>query len=645
MRSIGQYLSLLQHLGPGWVLYRVGYAVRRKAGFLRRSSPAVPWRAVPAPVLSPYRVKLPEGSPGWGEDAIGEAEKILCGEFTLFSHRVVKAGFPPDWRRNQLTEDGGKRTEDGGRRADVRHQSSEEHWTEISDSSGGDIKGVWELNRFAWAYPLVRAYARTHDERFPAAFWWLFDDWCRHNPPNLGPNWMCGQEATFRVMAVVFAAEGFGVPEERQAALARFVVATGRRIAANLDYALSQKNNHGISECVGLITVALLLPIHGPSAGWLALGLSKLEAQCSELIYEDGGFAQHSLIYHRVLLHDLCWCRRRLELAGQKSPAWLDAAGKRALDFLMILTDPYTGQAPVYGSNDGANVLPLCDADFLDMRPVIQMAAAVLRGEMPLPAGPWDEAPAWLKPDWDLLPRVPWPTLPPRWHAPVAGCFQLAEGRDRLFLRCPTRFRHRPGHADMMHVDIWHSGRPIAMDGGSFSYNSPERFTALGTAVQHNVLTVDGIEPMKKFSRFLYLPWPIGEASDRGNGVFQASHNGYAPLGIEWTREVSMRVGGGFFVRDNVRGAEGHKLTWHWRLADVPLKLNQRDNHIDASVYRIAWTGLPEGSGRLLRADETTATGWWSKHYGAIEPAMSLVLEAEARGDVELVTEFSPIHD
>src|SRR6185312_2792000 len=101
-----------------------------------------------------------------------------------------------------------------------------------------------------WAFALTRAFARTGEAKYAEVFWRLFADWCTRNPPNRGPNWMCGQESTFRLMAVVFAAEGLGVPPAQREQLARFVVATGRRIAANLDYALSQKNNHGVSECV-----------------------------------------------------------------------------------------------------------------------------------------------------------------------------------------------------------------------------------------------------------------------------------------------------------------------------------------------------------------------------------------------------------
>ncbi len=391
MASLRQYAALVRHLGLGWLFFRAGYAVRRRTGQLRRATPAVAWAEVPAPELQ-LRVRLQCELPGvWDSGCLTEADAVLRGEFRLFSDRVVPAGSPPNWHRNQLTGE---------------IVPSDRHWTELRDFAFGDIKGVWELSRFSWAFLLVRACARTGENRYADGFWQLFTDWFEHNPPNLGPNWMCGQEATFRLMAVVFAAEGLGMNAEQRIQFSRFVVATGRRIAANLDYALSQKNNHGVSECVGLITAALCIPTHSESAGWLERGTRKLQGHLGELVYPDGSFCQHSLIYHRVLLHDLAWTTYRWRAALGREPEWLRSAASRALGFMDRLVDPRTGGAPLFGANDGADILPLAEASFLDLRPMVQLGAALFRGELPLPAGPWDEAAAWLAGEIQSFTRV-----------------------------------------------------------------------------------------------------------------------------------------------------------------------------------------------------------------------------------------------
>lgn len=623
MRSSADYLALVRHLGVGWAVFRVRYALRRRLGGLRRASPLRAWSEYPAPALQLNAT--PANVACLGQDARAEADDILRGRFRLFSSRRIDAGFPPAWSHNQLSDE---------------VVPTNTHWSELGDFEFGDIKGVWELSRFPWAFALVRAHRGSDSTRYADAFWTLFSDWCEKNPPNAGPNWMCGQEATFRLMAALFAAENLPVSDDQRERLARFVVATGRRIAANLDYALSQKNNHGISECVGLISAALAVPDHAESADWLRWGTGALARQLSELVYPDGGFSQHSLVYHRVLLHDLAWAKHRFVGAGREVPRWLDDAGKRATEFLLELVDATSGCAPLYGPNDGANILPLADAEFLDFRPVAQLAAAAFCGTLPFGSGPWDEAVAWLVPGWEKLPRRPL-SQAKRWHAPHAGCAQLRNGDAHLFLRCPSRFRHRPAQADMLHVDVWAYGRAIALDGGSYSYNSPERFTTLGSGAQHNALTIDGEEPMRRFSRFLYLPWPTGEAKEDGDG-FTASHDGYAGLEVRWRRHVAM-IERGFVVEDRIDAKRERTVRWHWRLADFPWRLDEADGSVSWADgdqrYRIVWTGAKSVTARLVRADPVTAYGWWSPLYTTVAPACSLILESSLETG-RLRTEF-----
>ncbi len=110
----------------------------------------------------------------------------------------------------------------------------------------------------------MRAYWRTGEERYAELFWQLIEDWRAQNPPQQGPHWKCGQETSLRVMAWCFGLYGFldsqSTTAARVAMLAQMIALSGQRIAANLDYALSQRNNHGISEGMGLWTIGTLFP-------------------------------------------------------------------------------------------------------------------------------------------------------------------------------------------------------------------------------------------------------------------------------------------------------------------------------------------------------------------------------------------------
>ena len=53
----------------------------------------------------------------------------------------------------------------------------QQHWSEISDFSHGDIKCIWELSRFGWVFPLLRTYQATKSKIYADTFWQLVEDW------------------------------------------------------------------------------------------------------------------------------------------------------------------------------------------------------------------------------------------------------------------------------------------------------------------------------------------------------------------------------------------------------------------------------------------------------------------------------------
>lgn len=677
MNRIAKAYHLVSTLGPRWVWFRICYAALRRSGALVRRAKPGEWTGV-AIGHAPESVRWFHPIENIGHGAQQVAEAVLRGQFRLFSYHAIDAGVLPAWAQNPLT----------GREAPAA-----QHWSTLDDFAFGDIKGIWELNRFPWAFALGRAYSATCDDRYPEGFWRLFEDWLGGNLPNCGPNWMCGQEATFRLIAVLWTSDvvcdSRASTSERWMQRDVFVVQTARRIAANLDYALSQSNNHGVSECVGLITAALRLPKEPEAVTWAERGWHELKRQLAELVYPDGGFSQHSAVYHRVLLHDLLWLISILQRSDAAVPAWLTGTAERALAFLDALITPETGRVPLYGPNDGANILPLSDGDFLDFRPLIQAGHAVLHGVRRFPPGPWDEAARWLAVS-GLPPEVsvqnsleiveqeqPKGTErgqtrienrrrtegslasatdieEPRTnhssagasHFPDAGVLLWRRGETRVFFRCPTRFCHRPAQADLLHVDVEWRGVPIAHDAGTFSYNTAGVFSGgLKEAAVHNTVTFDGAEPLQKVSRFLYLPWPKGRAKWEGD-EFLADHDGWSRIGVQHDRRVAWKGQDEVVVIDRMRSGDRHRARVHWLLVDLPHELRPGAGELvlqtELGAYRLLWHGTATKV-ELVRADSASVRGWWSPYYGHAAPALSLTIEFDFSGEVEFVTRFEPV--
>ncbi len=628
---------LLVHLGPVWMLFRLRYALKRKWGMLVCATPLTGWPEADFRPL-PGIFKVPESI---GSGCLEESEEIASGVFRLFSFHRLDVGLPPNWHRNQMS---GEQADDSA------------HWSRLGDFAFGDIKAVWELSRLSWAFALARAYAKTRDECFAELFWSLFDDWMARNPPNRGVNWMCGQEASFRLMAATFAVDVMEKAQastaERKQSFARFVVVTGQRIAANIDYALSQSNNHGISEAVGLVTAALVVPGHPSARKWLEFGIDALDRQVAELVYPDGAFSQHSATYHRVLIHDLLWFVTIMRSFGQPVNARILDAALKAVRFIHSLMTVRTGAVPLYGASDGANVLPLADSDYGDFRPVVQAGYVVFGGYKVLGSGPWDELPEWLSGSFKTHGVSAEPigsasmVRDTRLHHPDGGCLIWHHGGSRLFLRCPTKFRHRPSHADLLHVDIEWQGMPVAIDAGTYSYNGKGPISwDLKSAAVHNTVTFDRMEPMEKLGRFLYLPWPSGRSGWDGGARFTAEHNGWQRIGCRHIRSIEALEEDDFLIIDQLTSTTKSIARIHWLLPDLPYRLNKQESWLvlqgPSSEITIHWS-YPLCIAEVVRADLATDRGWCGLHYSHRIPALALSIETQFSESIIGWTKISP---
>ena len=583
-----------------WKEFAVGF----NPGRWRTNAPRLPIarldRSHLAPQLEAWSVEV-------GATPVAESDAFARGYARVFSHQLVEVGRPDRWTRSVLT---GYSTDPYA------------HWSRLRDNGSDDIKGVWELSRFSFAFPLVRAWLRDGDDRHVELFWTTLEDWMTRNPPNRGPNWMCGQEAAFRLIAVTFAVQAFrdhpASTDERLTLAARLAEATGRRIAFHLDYALSQKNNHGIAEAVGLQTIGTFWSMLGGAAHWYREGRAALVAQCAELIAPDGGFSQHSTNYHRLLLQLLTWSELIERTVSRYAlPESVREQAVAATDFLAKLMES-DGTVPRYGADDGANLFPF-GGGFEDFRPAVGAALVLFKGER-LPAGPWDETALLL-----LGPLAASAESVP--HAAVecrdSGVYALRHGRGTLFFRAPSAFRTRPSQADQLHVSLRWDGEWITEDPGTYSYNAPGGWGGFAGSRFHNVVTVGGFDAMRRVGRFLWLPWVGCEVRTYLKST-QASHLGFP--GFKAQRRV-LKVANGFVIIDRMTGLVKQDgtctLRWHGRRR---AGLEQLTVACSAPSTEEYVTALPDGG-----------EGWHSTHYGSKEPSWCRRITATG-GDVTFVT-------
>src|SRR5437867_9962824 len=107
-------------------MFRVGYDLRMRTGFVRRQIPSYDWKDRPlktwlkknipsdpkaytqwrrqnSPPFFFKQATLPDDVPWNRKVALAEAERILNGELKYFAHEFVKTGFPPDWHKDPVS--------------------------------------------------------------------------------------------------------------------------------------------------------------------------------------------------------------------------------------------------------------------------------------------------------------------------------------------------------------------------------------------------------------------------------------------------------------------------------------------------------------------------------------------------------------
>lgn len=529
----------------------------------------------------------------------------------------------------------------------------------MHSSATGDLKFIWEPGRFAAAYKLARAYWATGCDAYSETFWQLVESWGQANPPNNGAHWKCGQETSLRIMAWCFALSAFGdsasTTPERVARLIGMIAAQADRVAGDHAYARLQRNNHAISEGVGLWTVGLVFPELRRAGEWREQGRRILIDEADRQIAGDGSYIQNSMNYHRLMIQDYLWAIRLGELCGDRLAESVYRKFEQAVEFLFQVQDE-SGEVPCYGPNDGALILPLNTCDYSDFRPVLTAANYLVNRCRLYENGPWDEDLLWtfgVEAVDAPLKQIERRSLAAR----EGGYYTMRGQRSYALTRCVS-YSYRPAQADLLHLDLWWRGINVACDPGSYFYYAaaPWDNNLKGTDV-HNTVTVDGEDQMTRGPRFMWFDWPSAEVlaygrSPEGNlEKFEGQHNGYQRLKLPAIHRRGVVRGGDniWVVIDDLLGKGGHSVAGHWLLRngkhsiDTSLKRLQLElPGGDLQVYWGMW-GFDDSDASVSCGDESSAPrGWRSRYYGLREPALSFKLTGQGSFPCRLAWVFIP---
>jgi hypothetical protein len=444
---------------------------------------------------------------------------------------------------------------------------------------------------------------------------------------------------------------------DRHVQMAKLAWATGHRVADHINYAISQNNNHAISEACGLMLIGHLFPELREAPRWAARGREVLACEIRRQTYDDGAYVQNSMNYQRVMLHGALLALRLGELSAEPFDRDIYERVGRCGEFLHEMMDVETGRLPMYGNNDGACVLPFSECEFLDFRPVVQAVHYLVHRKRQFPSGAWDEDLLWLFGPQALAAECEPARQPQSQAFRFGGYYTLRKENSWAMLRAHTH-HDRPAQCDQLHLDLWWRGQNVLRDCGSFKYFVPgrpdmERYFISTRA--HNVVEIDGEDPLELVSRFLWLPWPRGKMrhyhADESPAWFEAEHYDYdrRPWNVLHRRCVVALDDDIWVIVDDLLGEGCHTMTTRWHLMDAPVEIAEETSSVVLQTPKgplavsVTATQQPSRFEVVRGRDEPDKVqGFAADYYGEKRPIPTLEAEWCCQLPLRILTVVSP---
>ncbi len=506
---IKQVFGILRNMGVRYALYRFRHELEKRTGFLKTRHPLNPlvkafislseWQKYPTSFVIPEREKL--SIPKQPNNRLRlQTERILNGEICFFSWDWKKLGMGYDWVTNP----------DSGFRYDIN-----KHWSEIPDFSyeAGDIKYVWEKSRFTYLLTIIRNDYHNDDDHSEFVFSEI-ESWIDANPVNQGPNWRCSQEISLRIFnwcyALSFYKHSPALTERRWYKIQHVIYWSLHHVYHHIDFSrIAVRNNHALTETLFLALSNLLFPFIPETLKWARKGRKWFEEEVDCQIYEDGTYLQFSMNYHRVVIQlltlGISMTEKHQKFFSRKT---YDKAYK-SLNFLYQCLQEENGFLPNYGANDSAWFFPLSDTDYGDFRPQLNSLHRMLTGKYLYENRNIKEEALWMGAE-NYIRKHYYSVLKKQRGAlefPAGGYYIIREENTFTFIKC-GKYKDRPSHADNLHIDIWHKGRNILCDGGSYKYNTEEKLVKYFSGTEsHNTVMLEDCSQMMKGPHFTWFNW------------------------------------------------------------------------------------------------------------------------------------------
>jgi hypothetical protein len=619
-KKIQLFLELLRSFGLKYSVFRLSYELQKKYGILAFRFPvSYPNRIYPN--LSIWKKEFSGRFFVQDRESIisqtslnpslklkAEADKILSGQILFFSNEWREIGFENESFVHPLS----------------KYKYPSLHWTKlpIYSSEIGDIKYIWEKSKFSFLLTLIRNDIRNESDNSE----FVFNEirrWIKENPPNIGPQYICSQEISIRLInwsfALFFYKNSKYLDENLLNTIFKSIEVQLDHIYQNINFSkIAVRNNHAVSETLALYLISLYYPFLKNAKKYKSQGKKWFENEIEFQIFDDGSDSQYSFNYHRVKIQLLSLAISSARVNNECFRDCVYSKSIMSLEFLLqVMGNHEKGFLPNFGPNDGSIYFKLNDADYRNFIPQINALASLL--EINIPVSIDDESiedEFWFTSKLNKSKINSIEVHKGKKNYENGGYLQVLDSESNSLLKTPF-LKFRAAQNDLLNLDIWYKGINVLKDAGSYSYNTDEKTSMLFNGISgHNTFSLNGQNHMLKGPRFTWLFKPKMLAAELSEDEFeykmQASMYVYFPKPYILSRTVYKLKGRSIWeIEDSVLNGMTHedRLVQFWNLGkQLPFKVNL------SSV------------GNVERKEEL---GYESVYYGIKSPLHKIILSTK----------------
>ncbi len=576
--------------------------------------------------------KFYNNNPSLKKKLLNEASKLVQHKFSFFALNDKNLGEKINWHKDYLNE----KICENKFYSDINFKDYKKN---------GDIKYIWELNRFMHFYPLIQAFIVTEDEKYANELKSQIFDWISNNEYLKGVNWTSSLEVSIRLYSWIWAyfslkTCGYKFKKNEEKIFFKYLILHAKYICRHLS-SHSSANNHLIGELSGLVLFSCLFKFENFSEKIIKKALPKLEKELIKQTFEDGLNKEQAFAYHLFVYDFTAPIALLLKKNNIKTSDKFLTTLKKMSQTLKLLCDESLNLPNIGDSDDGyviknsslnrksQIIFALNSASILFNENSLKITEELDEKTLLLAADNYEFFKNMKLIDFDKKSK----------YLKNSGYILFKDTKNHLlmdvgnlgFLSIAAH-----GHADALSLTLNRGGREFLIDSGTYSYHTKEKWRNYfkGTSA-HNTLEVDGQNQSKTTGNFMWMQKADVEIEeirlDNNIDLIRASHNGYIKqgIGIKHSRELT-KTQDYILIKDFTQNVDkklhNFSLNWHF---SPDCKIEKIENNVFKIINNkeTIYLRLSEQKNLAIKihnGNKNPLKGWESKEFDKKSPTSTI---------------------